>query len=102
MLYEILVRLDVLDDKLKLQTSLDAVSSALTNLVNQPAAPQHQSALASALAALDQAAARLSESLTPSQYAVINSMGGGDFFDPSIAEKGKTIRANERDDAVCC
>lgn len=88
-LYEILKSLDELDKKLGLQAKLEAVSTALTNLVSQPAQPQFQSALASALTALDQAAERLAESIAPSQDTVIDAMGGGEFFDPAIAEKVK-------------
>lgn len=86
-LYEILRFVDELDKKLKLQPSLEAIASSLSNLVSQPAAPQHQSSLANALAAFSQAASHLSESVTPSQQAMIDAMGGGEFFDPTIAEK---------------
>ena len=88
-LYGILKFLDELDRKLDLQTKLEAVTNALSNLVSQPAQPQHQSALATALAAFEQAAAQLREKITPSQYALVNAMGGEEFFDPSIAEKIK-------------
>jgi hypothetical protein len=88
-LYEILTFLDALDRKLDFQTKLEAVKTSLTNLVNQPAQPQYQSALASALAAFEQAAAQLGELIASSQYAVVEGMGGEDFFDSSIAEKIK-------------
>jgi hypothetical protein len=89
-LYEILKFIDALDKKLQLQTRLEAVKSSLANLVSQPAQPQYQSALATALAAFEQSAAQLRASITPSQAAVIETMGGAEFFDPSIAEKVKT------------
>src|SRR5713226_2165031 len=89
-LYEILKFLDTLDKKLNLQKSLESVREALTNLVGAPAQPQYQSALASALTSLEVAAAKLHGSITPSQYATIEDMGGAEFFDPSIAEKVKT------------
>jgi hypothetical protein len=85
-LYEILTFLETLDKNLRLQKTLEAVRSALTSLANQPAQPQHQSALAAALAELDTAAAKLGESITPSQYAMIGAMGGERFFDPDIAD----------------
>src|SRR5436190_761242 len=88
-LYEILKSLDELDKKLGLQSKLEAVATSLTNIVSQPAEPSYQSALASALAALEQAASGLGESITPSQYAVIEAMGGGELFDPAIAGKVK-------------
>lgn len=88
-LYEILQFLEALDKTLKLQTHLEAVMSALSNLVAQPAQPQHQAQLAAALAAFEEAAKGLAE-ITPSQSAVIEVMGGGEFFDPSIAGKVRT------------
>jgi hypothetical protein len=85
-LYEILKLLDALDTKLNLQTSLEAVREALSSIVSQPAQPQHQSALASALAAFTTAADKLN-AITPSQALAIKEMDGEDFFDPLIADK---------------
>lgn len=94
-LYGTLKFLDALDSQLGLQASLDSIRDTLNTLVNAPAQPPHQSALASALSAFTTAAARIGESITPSQAAVIADMGGGEFFDPSIAEKVKaSISAN--------
>jgi hypothetical protein len=87
-LYGILKFLDGLDTKLGLQTSLEAIRDALTNLVSAPAQPQHQSALATALASFTTAADKLRE-ITPSQASAIKEMGGAEFFDPSIADKVK-------------
>jgi hypothetical protein len=89
-LYDILTFLDALDRNLKLQTNLEAIASALTNLVNQPATPQYQTSLANALAAFEEAAAQLEDLITPSQYATIEAMGGAEFFAPDIAEKVRT------------
>lgn len=94
-LYGTLKFLDALDNKLGLQASLEAIRDALTSLVGAPAQPTHQSALASAMAAFDAAAARLRDSITPSQAAAIADMGGDEFFDPAIAEKVKlSIQSN--------
>lgn len=86
-LYEIVKFVDALDQKLKLQPSLESIASSLSNLVNQPAQPQHQSALASALESFEKAASQLKESITPSQYAAIDAMGGAEFVSPDIADK---------------
>jgi hypothetical protein len=94
-LYGTLKFLDALDSKFGLQTSLEAIREALTSLVGAPAQPTHQSALATAMAAFDAAAAKLSDSITPSQAAAIADMGGAEFFDPAIAEKVKlSIQSN--------
>ena len=89
-LYEILGFLDALDKKLKLQQNLESVAGSLSNLVNQPATPQYQSNLATALGALEKAASQLVTTITPSQYDTIESMGGGEFFEPEIADRVKT------------
>jgi hypothetical protein len=75
--------------------SLEAVRDALYNLVSSPAQPQYQETLATALTTLTDAAAKLAESITPSQASMIKQMGGEDFFDPQIADKVKTsIQSN--------
>jgi hypothetical protein len=89
-LYGLLTFLDALDAKLNLQKSLDSIEDALDNLVEQPAAPEYQSALATALAFFESAADKLRESITPSQFTAIKDIGGEEFFDPSIADKVKT------------
>src|SRR5205809_3390168 len=89
-LYEILKFLENLDGKLGLQQSLDAIGAALNNLVSQPAQPQHQTALAQALASFESAVAKMAAAISPSQMAAIKAMGGEEFFDPSIADKVKT------------
>lgn len=89
-LYDTLTFLDELDKKLALQTNLEAIASALTNLVNQPAQPAFQSTLANALAAFESAATQLADLITPSQYTAIDAMGGAEFFAPDIAEKVRT------------
>jgi hypothetical protein len=88
-LYGILRFVDELDKKLGLQSKLEAVATSLTSIVSQPAEPSYQSTLASALAAFEEAAARLGESISPSQFAMIREMGGEEFFDPAIAGKVK-------------
>ena len=86
-LYGILKFLADLDQNLGVQKALVSVRDALSSLVSSPAAPQHQGALANALTAFNSAAAKMGESITPSQAALIASMGGAEFFDPSITEK---------------
>jgi hypothetical protein len=86
-LYGILKLVDSLDQKLGLQTHLEAIRDALSQLVNSPAQPNLQSALASALSAFGGAVVKMAESLNPSQVAAIAEMGGTEFFDPGLAEK---------------
>jgi hypothetical protein len=81
--------LDRLDSQLGLQTNLDSIKDYLNNLVSAPANPGHQSALANAIAGFTGAASKLRESISPSQMSLISEMGGGDFFDPDIAERVK-------------
>jgi chromatin remodeling complex protein RSC6 len=85
----ILKILDSLDQNLRIQPSLEAVRDALENLTNTPAQSQYQSTLASTLTAFTDAATKMAESITPSQAASIAEMGGGEFFDPAIADKVK-------------
>lgn len=86
-LYEILGFIDALDTKLNLQTNLQNISNALSNLASQPAQTQHQSALASALAEFQKGADQLGSVITPSQYSIIDALGGTRYFDPYIAEE---------------
>jgi hypothetical protein len=85
-LYGILKFLEILDSKLNLQASLEAVRDALGSIVSQPAQPNFQTALANAISAFVKAADKLKE-ITPSQAAAIKEMGGAEFFDPLIADK---------------
>jgi hypothetical protein len=94
-LYATVKFFDSIDAKLKVQKTLASVRDALNNLVNQPAQPQYQANLANALAILESASSELRNSLTPSQLAAIEAMGGAEFFDPAIADKVKTsIQSN--------
>lgn len=76
-----------LDDQFRLQNSLESIRDALNNLVNSPAHPPHQSALAAALEQFSKSARDLANSVTPSQAGTIAEMGGAEFFDPAIAER---------------
>jgi len=96
-LYGMLKFLETLDKKSELQSKLEAVKNALTNIVNQPAQPANQSALATALAEFDKAAALLRDSINPSQFAAIEAMGGAEFFDPNIAQQ---LRASVQQNAM--
>jgi hypothetical protein len=94
-LYGLLKFLDTLDTKLGLQKSLEAVVTALTNLVSSPAHPQYQSELATALSTFETAASKLGTSITPSQYSEIKEIGGEEFFDTKIADRVKaSIQTN--------
>src|SRR6202451_645688 len=86
-LLEILKFLDTLDTQLNLQKTLESIKEALNELVDQPAQPQYQQALATALASFEAAATKLDLLITPSQFEEINDMGGIIFFDLAIAEK---------------
>jgi hypothetical protein len=94
-LYETLKFLHALDAKLSLQTNLEAIRDALSSIVSAPAQPQHQATLANAMSAFASATAKLQGSISPSQIASTAEMGGGDFFDPSMAENVKqAIQSN--------
>jgi hypothetical protein len=94
-LYGMLKFLDMLDTKLSLQKSLEAIVAALTNLVSSPAHPQYQSDLATALSTFETAADKLGTSITPSQYSAIKEIGGEEFFEPKIADRVKvSIQTN--------
>jgi hypothetical protein len=100
-LYGILQFLDTLDNKLKLQTSLEAIASSLDNLVSAPAQPQYQSDLASGLTSFESAASRMAASMSPSQLAAVEAMGGEEFFDPSLFDKVKnSVQMNAMTPAV--
>lgn len=89
-LYAILKFVDTLDGQLRLQSGLEGILQNLESLVQSPAQPQLQSALASALKTFEQAAEKLRDSITPSISGAIADMGGGEFFDPEIADKVKS------------
>jgi len=89
-LFEILSFLDALDTKLNLQKNLESISTALSNLASQPAQTQHQSNLAAALAEFQKGADQLSGLITPSQFVIIDSLGGARYFDPAIADEVRT------------
>src|SRR5258708_3125751 len=100
-LYGILQFLDTLDSNLGLQRSLEEISAALQNLANSPAQPNYQGALATALAALEAAAPKLRDAISPSQLSVIKAMGGQEFFNPDIFEKVKNpVQTNGMTPAV--
>ncbi|MBZ5531925.1 MAG: hypothetical protein LAO20_10880 [Acidobacteriia bacterium] len=88
-LYALLSLLEAAEKKLQIQSSLDAIETALTDLTSSPAEPQHQEALADALASLEASAPKLRDAITPTQAVDINAMGGGDFFDPAMSNKVK-------------
>ena len=85
--YETLSFFVNLDDRLRFQADLEVIRDTLNNLVSAPAQPQHQSALANALAAFSAAALELRGAVAPSQFSSIADVGGTEFFDPSIAER---------------
>jgi hypothetical protein len=86
-LYETLKFIKSLDSQLRLQSNITAIRTTLDNLVGTPANPQHQSELAAALVSFTSAAQNLTDAIGPSQAIAIASMGGEEFFDPSIAKK---------------
>jgi hypothetical protein len=87
--YETLRLVVDLDRDLRLQAGLESITAALSSLVNSPAQPTQQAALASALSAFIESAEKLGNSLTPSQTESVAAIGGGEFFDPLIADKVK-------------
>ena len=93
-LFETLNFVKALDSQLKLQTSITAIRTSLDNLVQTPSQPQYQSDLATALATFAKAASELPDAISPSQATAIASMGGEEFFDPSIADKVQAKRAH--------
>ena len=85
--YETLESAIELDRELKIQSVLEAIRDALSNIASSPAQPQYQSALASSLSTLREAASALSNSATPLLLESLAEMGGKEFFDPSLAIK---------------
>jgi hypothetical protein len=93
--YETLNFIVKLDANLRLQPNLATITDTLSSLVNSPAQPSFQSALASTLATFTEAAGKLREAISPSQSSSIAEVGGKEFFEPTIAEKIQTsIAAN--------
>lgn len=86
-LFGILKKIDTIERSLGTQSALEHVRDALSNLVNQPAQPSLQSNLASAINSFADAAAKMGQSIAPSEAAAIQQMGGSECFDPEIAEK---------------
>jgi len=88
-LYGILTLLENIESELRIQPSLEAVGSALNSLASQPAQPQHQTTLAQGLSSFETAVGQMRTWISPSQMKAITAMGGGEYFDPSIADKVK-------------
>jgi hypothetical protein len=100
-LYATLKFMNDLDNQVALQRNLDSVVEALNNLVSQPAHPQHQSSLATALQAFTEATAKLSSAITPAQMTLITEMGGNEFFDSALGDRIRTsIEKNAMTPAV--
>jgi hypothetical protein len=100
-LYEILKKIDSLDQSLGIQKSLESVRDSLVNLVSAPAQPQHQGTLATALSSLTDAATKLETAISPSEAAALKEMDGGEFFDPGIAAKvTNSVQTNAMTPAV--
>ena len=94
-LYETLTFMVDADEGLRLQATLEAVTNTLATLVNAPAQPAQQSALAGALSTFSSRADELKERLTPALLSAINELGGTEFFDPAIAgDVQSSIAAN--------
>jgi hypothetical protein len=87
--YQTLTYLNRLDETLNLQQLLGNIRDNLNNLVASPAAPTHQSSLASSLTNFTSAVESLRATLTPADMAVIAEVGGEEFFDPLLATKVK-------------
>ena len=85
-LYELLVFLESLESKVRLQPSLEAVRNSLNSLTDQPAQPQFQTQLQGNLSNFENAAEQLKDLITPAQRLQIEEIGGSEFFDPAIAE----------------
>lgn len=75
--------------------------TTLSNVASNPAQPQYQNQLAQNLNELDAATTKLKGEISPSQFTAIKAMGGGEFFDPSIAEKVReSVQKNAMTPAV--
>ena len=93
--YETLLLVTELDEHLNLQQQIEAIRDSLSSIASAPAQPQHQSALASALAVFDEATEKLDRILTPSQMSSIADLGGEEYFNPEISEEiRKSISSN--------
>ena len=99
-LYAILKLVDTLDQKLGIQTSLEAIRESLTNLVGSPAQPNYQSTLATSLAAFTSAVANMAASISPSQSDAIQEMGGAETLRSGYSRKGDYVHPNQCHDAL--
>lgn len=77
--YETLLLVIELDKHLGLQTEIEKIKDGLSNIASAPAQPQHQTALASALAALDEATDKLDRLLTPVRFPQLPILAEGSF-----------------------
>jgi hypothetical protein len=94
-LFDTLKYIVKIDPELQLQASLQAVSASLASLVQTPAQPAVQQALATAMTALDKATASLRDRLTLSHIEHIAEIGGAEYFDPSMTDEvRKSIATN--------
>lgn len=100
-LYGILQFIEFLDQELSIQTTLEGIKSALTNLANAPAQPNWQNNLATGLATLSSAVTKMAEEISPSDAALIREIGGADYFDPALAANIKeSVATNAMTPAV--
>ncbi len=77
------------------QTRLAELHAALANLASQPTQPSHQSAVATALEALNSAVTKMRDQLTPTQQRYVFEINGEEFFSNDIAsDTGKSIAQN--------
>jgi hypothetical protein len=74
-----------LDENLEVQARLKIVVSSLDAIVQSPAHPPHQQSLANALAAFDEAVAKMASQISPAAAALVRELGGERFFDPAMA-----------------
>jgi hypothetical protein len=72
------------EQRLGLQQKLSEFSTALTNLVAQPQAPAHQTAVANSINTLEESFRDFENALTPAQHSVLNEIGATAYFSASV------------------
>ncbi len=85
--YETLLLVIHLDSLFGLQSKLEQIRDNLANLVSSPATPQYQASLATNLADFTEHVAGMTKQVTPSQRSLLDEIGGGQFFDSSMASQ---------------
>lgn len=90
-----------LESQFSVQTQLQGLLNALTQLTSQPNQPNIQTQASSALSSLDKALVAVESALTPVQHSMLAELGAGVFFKKSLADQfAQQLRDNAITPAV--